>query len=115
MPGPDGKIAHAELDLGDSILMLADQFPDTTVKTPKELGGKTSSLLFYTEDVDATVQKAVHAGAELAGAPEDMFWGDRFAKVIDPFGHEWQVATHVEDLTPEEMEERSKQATAAMS
>ena len=115
MPGPEGKIAHAELEIGDSLVMLSDQFPQSTIKPPKELGGTSASVFLYVEDVDAVVQRAVGAGAEATMPVEDMFWGDRFGKVVDPFGHDWSIATHVEDLSPEEMEERSKQAMAAMT
>ena len=115
MPGPDGKIGHAEIELGDSIVMLADPFPQSSSKPPKELGGTTSSLLFYTDDVDAIVKRAVEAGATLTQEVQNMFWGDRFGQVIDPFGHVWQIATHVEDVPPEEMEERAKAAMAAMA
>jgi PhnB protein len=115
MPGPDGLIGHAELELGDSVLMLADPFPQFSTRPPKELGGTTTSIFMYSEDVDAAVKKAVDAGATVLMEPDDMFWGDRFGSVSDPFGHVWAIATHKEDLTPEEMAERSKAAMAAMS
>jgi PhnB protein len=115
MPGPDGMIGHAELELGDSVLMLADPFPQFSTRPPKELGGTTTSIFMYSEDVDAAVKKAVDAGATVLMEPDDMFWGDRFGSVSDPFGHVWAIATHKEDLTPEEMAERSKAAMAAMS
>jgi PhnB protein len=115
MPGPDGMIGHAELELGDSVLMLADPFPQFSARAPKELGGTTTSIFMYSEDVDAAVKKAVDAGATVLMEPDDMFWGDRFGSVSDPFGHVWAIATHKEDLTPEEMAERSKAAMAAMS
>jgi PhnB protein len=115
MDGPDGTIAHAELELGDGgVLMLADPFPQMTTKPPRELGGTTAGVFMYVEDVDALVQRAVDAGATLALPPEDMFWGDRYGKIVDPFGHEWEIATHVEDLTPEEMEQRGREAMANM-
>jgi PhnB protein len=115
MSGPDGKIGHAELEIGDSIVMLADPNPQSATKSPSELGGSTGGLMLYTEDVDATVQKAVEKGATIVMQVEDMFWGDRFGTITDPFGHIWYVATHVEDVPPEEMEERAKTAMAAMS
>jgi PhnB protein len=115
MPGPDGMIGHAELEVGDSVLMLADPFPQFSARPPKELGGTTTSIFMYSEDVDAAVKKAVDAGATVLMEPDDMFWGDRFGSVSDPFGHVWAIATHKEDLTPEEMAERSKAAMAAMS
>jgi PhnB protein len=115
MAGPDGKIGHAELEIGDSLLMLADPFPQSSTKSPKELGGTTASVFMYVEDVDAVVKQAVEAGATMTMEIEDMFWGDRFGSVTDPFGHVWSIATHVEDVAPEVMEERSKAAMAAMS
>jgi len=115
MPGPNGKIGHAELELGDSVLMLADPFPQFSARPPKELGGTTTSIFMYSEDVDAAVKKAVEAGATVLMEPDDMFWGDRFGSVSDPFGHVWSIATHIEDLTPEEIAERGKAAMAALS
>jgi PhnB protein len=115
MAGPDGKIGHAELQIGDSVLMLADPNPQSSSAPPKELGGTTSGLLLYVEDVDAVVTKATEAGASLTMPVEDMFWGDRFGQVTDPFGHSWQIATHKEDLSDEEIAERSKAAMASMS
>jgi PhnB protein len=115
MPGPDGKIAHAELEIGDSILMLSDPFPQSTQKTPKELGGTTAGVFVYVEDVDEVFEQAVNAGATVTMALEDMFWGDRFGSLQDPFGHAWSIATHKEDLTPEQIEERGREAMAAMA
>lgn len=115
MAGPDGKIAHAELEIGDSFVMLSDPFPQFVPRSPNELGGTSVGLFAYVENVDEVVQQAVDAGATLTMAPEDQFWGDRFGSVTDPFGHSWQIATHVEDVPAEEMEERSKAAMAAMS
>jgi PhnB protein len=115
MHGPDGKIAHAEIEVGDSLIMLSDPFPQASTKPPKELGGTSASLFVYSEDVDAAVQKAVDAGATLTMAVEDMFWGDRFGSVQDPFGHTWGIATHKEDLSPEEIAERGKEAMASLS
>ena len=114
MPSPDGKIAHAELEIGDSVVMLSDPFPQSTVKAPTALGGTSVSIFLYVEDVDALFQQAIDAGATVTMPLEDMFWGDRFGTLIDPYGHHWSLATHVEDVTPEEMEERGKQAMAAM-
>src|SRR5919197_2576720 len=111
MPSPDGKVAHAELQIGDSLVMLSDPFEQSRGKSPKELGGTTMSLFLYVEDVDEFYKQALDAGA--AGQePEDMFWGDRLGRVTDPFGHDWQIATHKEDVPPEEMEERAKKAMA---
>lgn len=114
MPGPDGKIGHAEIQIGDSIIMLADPFPEANVKPPKELGGTTVGIFLYVEDVDSVVQDAVDAGASLTSAVEEMFWGDRFGQVQDPFGHQWQIATHVKDVPPDEMAQRAKEAMASM-
>ena len=114
MDGPDGKIAHAEIEIGDSLIMTSDPFPQATAKSPKELGGTSSAVFLYVEDVDSVVQDAVDAGAEITMPVEDMFWGDRFGQVRDPFGHVWQIATHVEDVPPEEMERRGREAMAAM-
>jgi PhnB protein len=114
MPGADGLIAHAELEIGDSVVMLSDPFPQSTVKPPTELGGTSVGIFFYVEDVDAVFQQAVGAGATVTMELEDMFWGDRFGTVTDPYGHSWSLASHVEDVPPEEMEERSTQAMAAM-
>jgi PhnB protein len=115
MPGPDGRIAHAELEIGDSVLMLADPYPHASAKPPKELGGTSGSVLIYVENVDAVVQQAVDAGATVTMPVEDMFWGDRFGTVTDPFGHAWQLATHTEDVPPEQMAERAKEAMASMA
>ena len=115
MLGPDGKIGHAELKIGDSHLMLSDPFPQASTKPPKELGGTSTSIFIYVEDVDATFKQAVDAGATVTMPLDDMFWGDRFGSVTDPYGHSWSMATHVEDVPPEEMEERSKAAMAAMA
>jgi PhnB protein len=106
MPGPGGKISHAEIRIGDSMVMLADPVPGTTLVPPSTLGGTTASLMIYVPDVDATYRRAVSAGATARQEPADMFWGDRFGKLADPFGHEWMLATHVEDVAPEEMERR---------
>ena len=115
MPTPDGRVAHAELEIGDSLVMVSDTFEGSNVKSPKELGGTTNSVFLYVEDVDAVVQRAVDAGATVTMEVQDMFWGDRFGSVLDPFGHHWSVATHTEDLTPEEMERRSEEFNAAMA
>jgi PhnB protein len=114
MAGPNDTIAHAELQIGDSILMLSDPFPQSSVKPPKELGGTTVNLFIYVDDVDAVVKQATDAGATVSMEVDDMFWGDRFGTVTDPFGHSWGIATHVEDVSPEEMEERGKAAMAEM-
>ena len=114
MHGPDGKIAHAELQIGDAVVMLSDVFPQSACRTPKELTGTTVALFLFVEDVDSVVQDAVDAGATILMQPEDQFWGDRLGQVTDPFGHVWQIATRVQDLTPEEIEERGREFMASM-
>ncbi|MDX6506035.1 MAG: PhnB protein [Gaiellaceae bacterium] len=114
MPGPDGKIAHAELQLGDSKLMLSDPFPQSDVQPPSTRGGPTGSVFMYVEDVNAIFEQAQRAGAKVVTELEDMFWGDRFGTLSDPFGHIWSLAQHTEDLSEEEMAERSKAAMAEM-
>jgi PhnB protein len=115
MASPDGRIAHAELEIGGGLVMLSDRFPQSTARTPKELGGTTVALFLYAEDVDAVVKKAAEAGGEITMEPEDQFWGDRLGQVTDPYGNVWQIATHVEDLTPEEIEARGREAMATIS
>jgi PhnB protein len=115
MDAPRGKIGHAELEIGDSLIMLSDPFPQSQVKPPQEVGGTTMSIFMYSDDVDVAIQKAVAAGATVAQEAQDMFWGDRFGTVTDPYGHHWSIATHVEDVSPEEMAKRGKEAMAAMT
>jgi PhnB protein len=115
MHAPDGKIGHAELEIGDALVMLSDPFPHASTRPPKELGGTSASVFMYVEDVDDVVKQAVNEGATLTMEVADQFWGDRFGTVTDPFGHVWSIATHVEDVPPEEMAERAKEAMAAMS
>jgi PhnB protein len=106
MPGPDGRIAHAELEVGDSLIMLADEFPDMGAKAPAAFGGSPVSIMVYVDDVDATYNKATEAGATEVRPLENQFYGDRSATFDDPFGHRWTIATHVEDVSPEEMGRR---------
>jgi PhnB protein len=114
MEAPGGLIGHAEIQIGDSMVMLADAFPGTTMTPPTELGGTSATVFLYVEDVDATVKQAVDAGAEITMEVADQFWGDRFGSIRDPFGHSWSIATHVEDVPPDVMAERVKEAMAAM-
>jgi PhnB protein len=115
MDAPGGKIGHAELEIGDSRIMLSDPFPQASTRPPKELGGTSLSVMMYVEDVDASFKRAVDAGATVAMELTDQFWGDRFGTVTDPFGHVWGLASHVEDVPPEEMAERAKAAMAQMA
>jgi PhnB protein len=112
MPGPGGAIMHAEIQIGDSVIMLCDESPEMGGKSPQTLGGTACSVFLYVENVDSWFKRAVEAGATAQAPPADMFWGDRFCKLADPFGHEWGIATHTEDVPPEEM---GKRAAAAMS
>lgn len=106
MPGPDGKVMHAEIKIGDSVIMLADEFPQMDCLGPETRGGATSSILLYVPDVDSFAKQVEAAGAKVVRPLQDQFYGDRSATYSDPFGHVWTVATHKEDLTPEEMEKR---------
>jgi PhnB protein len=112
MPGPDGKLGHAELEIGDSMIMLADEHPEMDARGPKTIGGSPVTLHVYVEDVDSVFERAVQAGAAELRPVEDQFYGDRAGSFEDPFGHRWNVATHVEDVPPHEM---AKRAEAAMS
>ena len=115
MPGPDGKgVMHAELTIGDSFLYLADEFPGGAMGPPEKFGGTTVSIHLYVKDADALFNQAVAAGGKVEMPMTDMFWGDRFGKVIDPFGHSWSIATHVEDVPPEEMGKRAAEAMKQM-
>ena len=115
MDGPDGTVGHAELEIGDSVVMLADPFPHASTTPPGDAGYTTAAIVMYVEDVDAVVQKAVDEGAKIREEVEDKFWGDRFGTIRDPFGHVWSIGTHVEDVSPQEMAARAKSAMAAMS
>jgi PhnB protein len=103
MPGPDGKLMHASVRIGDSQLMLVDEAPEHGMLGPRSLNGSPVTIHHYVEDVDAVVARAQAAGARVTMPPADMFWGDRYARLEDPFGHHWSVATHQRDLTAEEM------------
>jgi PhnB protein len=108
MPAPGGKLGHAEIKIGDSPIMLADEFPSMGAVSPKSLGGTPVSLLLYFKDADAQIAQAVAAGAKVKREVKDQFYGDRSGTVEDPFGHVWTVATHKEDLSPEEMNKRAE-------
>jgi uncharacterized glyoxalase superfamily protein PhnB len=105
LPGPGGKLMHASLKVGDSTLMLVDEMPECGAVGPKALKGSPVTIHLYVEDVDATFAQAVAAGAKVTMPVADMFWGDRYGQVEDPFGHRWSVATHTRDVTPAEMQE----------
>jgi PhnB protein len=102
-PGPDGKIMHAEIRIGDSTIMMADEMPDQGGKSPKSLGGSPVSFFIYQDNVDAAWKRAIDAGAKEVMPLEDQFWGDRAGCFQDPFGHQWWLAQHVKDMTPEEL------------
>jgi PhnB protein len=108
MPSPDGKIMHAELKIGGATFFLADEHPEMGVRSPQSLGGATASLHVYFPNVDAAFKRAVDAGAQVRMPVADMFWGDRYGKVGDPFGHEWGLATHKEDLTSAQVKKRAE-------
>ena len=110
MAGPAGRVAHAEIRIGDSVVMLADEVPDMGYRGPKGYGGSAVSLMVYVDDVDATFQRALAAGAIERRAVQNQFYGDRSGTLEDPFGHIWTVSTHVEDLTPQEISQRAEQA-----
>jgi PhnB protein len=114
MPAPDGKIGHAEIEIGDSVIMLADEFPDMGVRGPKAFGGSPVMLTVYVENVDDVFGRALNAGATSVRPVENQFYGDRAGRFEDPFGHQWHVATHVEDVPPEEMPKRAAEAMSQM-
>jgi PhnB protein len=107
---PGGKIGHAEIRIGDSPVMLSDEFPEMGARSPKTVGGTVSYLMVYLQDVDAVTERAVKAGAKLLRPPANQFYGDRTSLVEDPFGHKWSLATHIEDVPPDEIERRAAQA-----
>ncbi len=113
MDDPSGRIGHAELKIGDSHIMLADEFPEMNYRAPVTDGSSPVSILLYVEDVDLIVERAVAAGAKILKPVQDQFYGDRSGFIQDPFGHLWGVATHKEDVSAEEMEERMKKANPA--
>ncbi len=110
MDGRDGRVAHAEIKIGDSHVMLGDESPEVGARSPQSYGGSPVSLMLYVEDVDAVVGRAVEAGATLKRPVADQFYGDRTGGIEDPFGHVWYVATHVEDVPPEELQKRAEAA-----
>ncbi len=113
MDGPDGKVGHCELAIGSGLLMLADEFPDMGVLSPKTIGGTPVTISVYVEDVDATFADAIAAGATSLRAVENQFYGDRSGQFEDPFGHRWSIASHVEDVPADEMARRSAEMMAS--
>jgi PhnB protein len=112
MPGPDGRVGHAELELGDSLIMLADENPEMGARGPRDVGGTPVTVHAYVDDVDGTFEKALEAGARSLRDVEDQFYGDRAGQLEDPFGHRWNLATHVEDVPPEEISRRAAEMAA---
>lgn len=104
---PDGKVGHAEIRIGDSRIMLADEFPEWDARSPQTIGGSAVHIMLYVEDVDAVVSRAVGAGAKLFKPVADQFYGDRSGSLTDPFGHKWTISTHIEDVSPEEIKRRA--------
>jgi PhnB protein len=115
MKGPDGKVMHAELRIGDSLFMLADEFPQYGSLSPLSTGGSGMGLHIYVEDVDSAFDRAVKAGAKTEMPVTDMFWGDRYGKLADPFGHKWSIATHKRDMSREEMDDEMKKMAMPQS
>ncbi|HLY60035.1 MAG TPA: VOC family protein [Terriglobia bacterium] len=112
---PDGKIMNADLKIGDSIVLMSEEFPEMKALSPQSLGGSSVTIHIYTEDVDAKFKQAVSAGATAVMPVMDMFWGDRYGQLADPFGHRWSIATHVEDLTSDEIQKRGQAVFAEMA
>ncbi len=110
MASPQGKLLHGAVRIGDSMVMLADEFPDWGSFGPKSLKGSPVTIHLYVEDVDSFVTRAADAGAKVTMPVQDMFWGDRYGKLEDPFGHHWSVSTHVRDVSPEEMQQAAQKA-----
>ena len=115
MDAPGGKIGHAEIKIGDSMIMLADEMPGSGTRSPQSLGATTAGIFLYVENADAVFNQAVSAGAHVEAPMADMFWGDRYGRLKDPFGHSWSVATHKEDVAPAEMSKRMQEAAAKMA
>jgi PhnB protein len=114
-PAPEGKVGHAEIKVGDSPIMLADEYPQMGYNSPQSIGGSPVSLMIYVEDVDTVFHRAVESGATVKEAVQDKFYGDRVGSVVDPFGHVWHIATHKEDISIEEMQRRAKAHESAAS
>ena len=116
MPGPDGKTTmHAEIKIGDSIIMLNDEFPKMGCLSPQSVGGVSAGVYLYVPNVDATIKKAGEAGAKIKMPTTDMFWGDRMGSFEDPFGHQWTIATHTKDLTPDQIAKAAQESMKNMT
>ena len=115
MKGPDGKVMHAELQIGDSVIMLADEFPEFGSVSPQSIGGSPTGLHIYIDNVDSAFDRAVKAGAQVEMPVMEQFWGDRYGKLKDPFGHKWSIATHVKDLSADEMKRGMDEAMSKMA
>jgi PhnB protein len=111
IPEPDGKLGHAELEIGTAVIMLSDEFPNLDVRAPKTIGGTPVTMSLYVDDVDGVFTRAVAAGATALRPVKDEFYGDRTGRFEDPFGHRWSIATHIEDVSPQEMAERAAAGT----
>jgi PhnB protein len=111
----DGKVGHAEIKIGDSVIMLSPEMPQRYMRSPQSLGGTAVDILLYVRDVDQAFKRAVAEGAKITMPLDDMFWGDRYGRVTDPFGHSWSLATHKEDVKPEEVRKRAKAAMSEMA
>ncbi len=114
MNGPDGKVMHAELKIGDSVIMLADEFPEFGSLSPETIGGSSMGLHIYVDNVDQAFDLAVKAGAKVDAPVVDQFWGDRYGRLKDPFGHKWSIATHVKDMSADEMRHSMNEAMEKM-
>ena len=115
MAGPNNSVVHAEIKIGDSIVMLGEEWPGHHVQSPSTVKGTTGTLNIYVNDVDAAFKRAIEAGAKEIMPPMDMFWGDRFSSLTDPFGHSWSLATHIKDMTPEECQKGCDEWMAQMA
>jgi PhnB protein len=112
LPGPQGKLAHAMIRIGDSVVMLVDEFPERGALSPTALKGSPVTIHLYVDDVDATVERAVKAGAKITMPVADMFWGDRYGQLVDPFGHHWSVGTHIRDVSMQEAQQAMQRGMA---
>jgi uncharacterized glyoxalase superfamily protein PhnB len=115
VPGPGGKLMHAQIQIVDSPIFLAEEMPEWGSRSPLSLGGSGTTIHLYVEDADAVFEQAVAAGAQVKMPLADQFWGDRFGKLSDPYGHDWSVATHIKDLSPAEMQKGQQEAMAQMA